>query len=90
MANIKKIKRDEQIRVRLSKEEKELIEALAKDIGIKPTRLVRDLTISTILESYSSDDTLLQYIEEYIFYLAITNNDNFFVSFDDIEEKFLT
>ena len=73
MAFKRKITRDEQIRVRLSKEEKELIEALAKDIGIRPTRLIRNLALSHAESKLFNKTFAIPVIKAYKRYLKVTN-----------------
>jgi len=45
MANIKKIQRTERIEFVVSKQEKELIWKYAESIGIKPSRLIRNIVM---------------------------------------------
>ena len=73
MGNIKKIKRDERFEIRLSKQERNLIEALAKDIGIKPTRLVRNLALSHAESKLFNKAFAIPLIKAYKEYLKITN-----------------
>lgn len=73
MANIKKIKRDERFEIRLSKQERDLIEALAKDIGIKPTRLVRNLALTHAESKLFNKAFAIPLIKAYKEYLKITN-----------------
>ncbi len=73
MANIKKITRDQRFEIRLSKQEKDLIEALAKDIGIKPTKLVRNLALAQAESKLYNKAFAIPIIKAYKKYLEITN-----------------
>ncbi len=85
MANIRKITRDEQIRVRLSKEEKELIEALAKDFGMKPTRLVRNLALAQAESKLYNKAFAKPIIKAYKKYLEVTNQKEELFKFENEE-----
>lgn len=69
----KEIQRDTNITIRVSKEEKDLIYALAKDIGIKPTRLVRNLALSHAESKLFNKAFAIPIIKAYKEYLKITN-----------------
>jgi len=45
MANIKKIQRDNEIRVLMSDQEKDLVWKYAESMGITPSRLIRNIVI---------------------------------------------
>ena len=48
--NKKDIQRSEYLRIRMSKEEKELFETYAKEIGLIPTRLARNILLEEACE----------------------------------------
>lgn len=72
MANIKPIQRTEQIRIRLSKEEKELFYSFAKECGINPTRLARNL-IMMQAENILNKPFYIPLSKAYKKYLELTN-----------------
>jgi uncharacterized protein (DUF1778 family) len=72
MANKKKITRDERIEIRLSKEEKELFYSFAKDCGINPARLARNLMM-TQAENILNKPFYIPISKAYIKYLELTN-----------------
>ena len=45
MANIKAIQRDERIEFIVSKEEKDLIWKYAEEVGMKPSRMIRNIVL---------------------------------------------
>jgi len=76
MAKYKKIQRDTNITIRVSKEEKDLIYALAKDIGIKPTRLVRNLALSHAEDKLFNKAFAIPLIKAYKRYLKLTKQED--------------
>jgi len=76
MANIKKIKRDQRFEIRLSKEERDLIYALAKDIGINPSRLIRNLALSHAEDKLFNKAFAIPLIKAYKRYLKITKQED--------------
>jgi len=85
MAFKRKITRDEQIRVRLSKEEKELIEALAKDFGMKPTRLIRNLALAQAESKLYNKAFAKPIIKAYKKYLEVTGQKEELFKFENEE-----
>jgi len=73
MANIKAKQRDEQIRIRLSKEEKDLFYGLAKELEINPTRLARNLIMMQAEQKLRNKAFYIPLTKAYIKYLEITN-----------------
>jgi fructose-1,6-bisphosphatase len=72
MANVKKIVRTEEFKIRMSKEEKELFFKLAENIGIAPSKLARNLMMSQA-EAKIENAFLLPFIKAYKSYLKTTN-----------------
>ena len=72
MANTKKITRDDQLRLRLSKQERALFEAYAKELGINPSRLGRNIIMSQA-ESIVNKPFIVPIFEAYKKYLKVTN-----------------
>ena len=73
MANNKEIIRDEYIRIKMSKEEKNLWIAFAEKNKINPTRLARNILMMEA-ESTFNKITLVPAMKAYVKYLEITNN----------------
>jgi len=73
MANKKEIIRDEYIRIKMSKEEKALWTEYAKNIGINPTRLARNI-IMIEAESLFNKAITTNVLRAYIKYAEVTNN----------------
>ena len=73
MANKKEIVRDEYIRIKMSKEEKALWTEYAKNIGINPTRLARNI-IMIEAESLFNKAITTNVLRAYIKYAEVTNN----------------
>ncbi len=72
MANNKKITRDDQLRLRLSKQERNLFEAYAKELGINPSRLGRNIIMSQA-ESIVNKPFIIPIAKAYKKYLEVTN-----------------
>ena len=72
MANTKKITRDDQLRLRLSKQERALFEAYAKELGINPSRLGRNIIMSQA-ESMVNKPFIVPIFKAYKKYLEVTN-----------------
>ncbi len=85
MANIKKITRDERFEIRLSKQERDLIEALAKDFGIKPTRLVRNLALMQAESKLYNKAFAKPIIKAYKKYLEVTGQKEELFKFENEE-----
>lgn len=73
MANVKEIIRDERFEIRLSKAEKDLLFNYAKEIGINPSRLARNVLMMEA-ESIINKFTTKPFVKAYIKYAKITNN----------------
>ena len=73
MANKKEIIRDEYIRIKMSKEEKDLWTEYAKNIGINPTRLARNIIMEEA-ESLFNKTVKSNILKAYIKYAEITKN----------------
>jgi hypothetical protein len=73
MANVKKIIRDERFEIRLSKAEKDLLMNYAKDLGINPSRLARNVLMMEA-ESIINKFTTKPFVKAYIHYAKVTNN----------------
>lgn len=71
MAFEREIVRDERMEIRLSKEEKELFYAYAKEIGIMPGRLARNILLDQA-SSKMENAVILPFIKGYKKYLEIT------------------
>jgi len=82
MANIKKIVRTEEFKIRMSKEEKELFFKLAENIGIAPSKLARNLMMAQA-NSNIENAVLLPFIKAYKSYLKTTNQNE---KLEDIEK----
>jgi len=76
MAKYKKIQRDTNITIRVSKEEKDLIYGLAKDIGMKPTRLVRNLALTHAEDKLLNKTFAIPLIKAYKRYLKLTKQED--------------
>lgn len=74
MANVKKIVRTEEFKMRLSVEEKELFYKLAETIGINPSRLARNLIMKQA-EAKIENAMLLPFIKAYKGYLKATDQE---------------
>jgi len=70
----KEISRDEYIKIRVSKEEKELFYEYAKEVGIPPTRFARNILM---MEARSKINKIIgkPVIKAYKYYLQITNQE---------------
>lgn len=69
----KAITRDEYIKIRVSKEEKDLWYQYAEDMGLNPTRLARNVLMQeaeSILNKYFSKNVVKAYIK----YCEVTKN----------------
>ena len=73
MANKKEIIRDQYIRIKLSKEEKNLWLKYAEDIGINPTRLARNILMMEA-ESILNKTITKPFAKAYIKYAEVTKN----------------
>jgi hypothetical protein len=82
MANIKKIVRTEEFKIRMSKEEKELFFKLAESIGIAPSKLARNLMISQA-SSNIENAFLLPFIKAWKGYMKATGQNE---KLEDIEK----
>lgn len=71
MANKKQITRDERMEIRLAKEEKELFYSFAKECGINPSRLARNLIMQQA-ESILNKPFYIPISKAYIKYLEVT------------------
>jgi len=72
VANKKPIQRTEYLRIRMSKEEKELFYKYAEDMQINPSRLARNILLKEA-QSISSKILYKPTVKAYIKYLEITN-----------------
>ena len=72
MANKKEIIRDQYIRIKMSKEEKDLWLEYSKRIGINPTRLARNI-IMLEAGSFLSKIINIPVVKAYKYYLEKTN-----------------
>ena len=72
MSNKKEIQRTEYLKIRMSKEEKEIFYEYAKDMEIAPSRLARTLLMMEV-ESYFSKFVNRPIFKAYRYYLKITN-----------------
>lgn len=72
MANKKEIVRDEYIRIKLSKEEKELWTTYAEDMGVNPTRLARNILMMDAEAKLTNKLIFKPTIQAYKKYLEIT------------------
>ena len=73
MANHKEIIRDEYIRIKLSKQEKDLWLEFAKEAGINPTRLARNVLMmeaESLINKYFTRNVSKAYIK----YCKLTQN----------------
>jgi len=70
----KEISRTEYIKIRVSKEEKELFYEYAKEIGVPPTRLARNILLS---EAKNKINAIVgkPVIKAYKYYLKVTNQE---------------
>jgi len=68
----KEISRDEYIKIRVSKEEKELFYEYAKELGVPPTRLARNILM---IEAKNKINKIIgkPVIQAYRYYLEVTN-----------------
>jgi len=73
MANKKEIIRDQYIRIKLSKEEKNLWLKYAEDIEINPTRLARNILMMEA-ESILNKTITKPFAKAYIKYAEVTKN----------------
>ena len=82
MANIKAIQRDERIEFIVSKEEKDLIWKYAEEVGMKPSRMIRNI----VLMEAESKLRLVNVVADkaYRKYLEITDPE-FLKSLDEAE-----
>lgn len=71
MAFEREITRDERMEIRLSKEEKELFYAYAKEIGIMPGRLARNIILDQATAKMENA-VILPFVKAYKKYLEIT------------------
>jgi len=76
MANIKAKQRDDQIRIRLSKEEKELFYAFAKEMHINSTRLARNIIMKQAVQNLRNKAFYIPIINAYKKYLEITKQND--------------
>lgn len=74
MANKKEIIRDHYIRIKMSKEEKELFDAYAKELGIKPSRVARNLIMMEAESKIFNKFFMTPVVKAYIKYAEITND----------------
>ncbi len=72
MSNNKEIIKDKYITIKVSKQEKELWDSFAKDIGISSTKLARNI-LMTEAESLKNKYGITPIIKAYIKYLEVTN-----------------
>jgi len=84
MANIKKIVRTEEFRIRMSKEEKELFFKFAENMGISPSKLARNLIMKQA-NSNTENALLLPLVKTYKSYLKITSQDEFLKEIEEGE-----
>ena len=71
MANIKEIQRKERIEFLVSKEEKDLILKYAEKVGMKPSRLIRNIVLMQAQKKLRGIEDLT--IKAYRKYLEITD-----------------
>jgi hypothetical protein len=75
MANIKKITRTEEFKIRMSKEEKELFFKYAESLGISPSRLGRNIMLNQA-NSKIENAMLLPFTKAYKNYLKATKQED--------------
>jgi len=73
MANRKEITRDDYIKFRVSKEEKELFYKYAEELGVNPSRLARNIILMQA-ESILNKPLYIPISKAYIKYCEVTNN----------------
>jgi hypothetical protein len=76
MANNKEIIRDQYIRIKMSKEEKELWTKFAEDMGINSTRLARNILTSEAESTLRNKLAFKPVIQAYKKYLEITKQND--------------
>ena len=76
MANNKEITRDTRIEIRLSQEEKNLWLKYSKNLGVNPTRLIRNLMMNEA-ESLINKIAIDPIAKAYIHYKKVTNDKEF-------------
>ncbi len=81
----KEIQRDTNITIRVSKEEKDLIYALGKDFGMKPTRLVRNLALMQAESKLYNKAFAKPIIKAYKKYLEVTGQKEELFKFENEE-----
>jgi hypothetical protein len=82
MANIKAIQRDERIEFIVSKEEKDLIWKYAEEVGMKPSRMIRNIVLMEAESKLRLVDVVA--VKAYRKYLEITDPE-FLKSLDEAE-----
>ena len=74
MANKKEIQRTEYLKIRMSKEEKELFYKYAEETGISPSRLARNILMMEA-ESLFNKTVTTNVLKAYIKYAELTKNE---------------
>lgn len=82
MANIKAIQRDERIEFIVSKEEKDLIWKYAEEVGMKPSRMIRNIVLMEAESKLRLVNVVA--VKAYRKYLEITDPE-FLKSLDEAE-----
>lgn len=73
--NKKDIQRTEYLRIRMSKEEKDLFEEYAKDLGLVPTRLARNILLDEVCKkNYLAKKIQKGAVSAYRIYAEKTND----------------
>ncbi len=72
MANNKEIIRDQYIRIKMSKEEKELWTKFAEDMGINPTKLARNILLMEAEAKLKNNLFYKPVLQAYRKYLEVT------------------
>lgn len=75
MANEKEITRNDQMRIRMSKEEKDFFNAYAEELGINPSRLARNIIMQQA-ESILNKPFYIPVTKAYIKYLEVTKQND--------------
>jgi len=73
MANIRKTKREVRMDIPMAKEEKKLFTEYAKELGINPTRLARNIIMQQAEAKLRNNAFYIPVTKAYIKYLEITN-----------------
>ena len=76
MANNKEIIRDQYIRIKMSKEEKELWTKFAEDMGINPTKLARNILMTEAEATLRNKYAFKPLLKAYRKYLEVTKQND--------------